>query len=189
MKERPIIFNAEMVKAILEGRKTQTRRVAKPQPSFSEFKIPKNCKWIDCPYGQVGDRLWVRETWGMSGFNRIEYKAFPADGKDFRSVDRWRSPYHLFKKDSRITLEITDVRVERLQEISPDDVIAEGIIEEDGDGLVLRDKFENLWNSIHKKKKVSYIGDGTKNREIKIPSYTWQDNPWVWCLTFKRRVR
>jgi len=135
MKERGIIFNTDMVKAVLEDRKTQTRRVIKPQPMGSLIQDEENALiWADCvtqpstpnsppeglevdyykcPYGKVGDRLWVKETWAWSGMNRIEYKAFPADGKDFRSVDRWKPAHHMHLQWSRITLEITDIRVEK----------------------------------------------------------------------------
>jgi len=84
---------------------------------------------------------------------------------------------------SRITLEITEVRVERVQEISPSDVIAEGIIEEEGDGLGLQDKFANLWDSINAKRKISRNTDmGT----ISGKGYSWASNPWVWVISFKR---
>jgi len=198
MKEHPIIFSTEMVKAILEGRKTQTRRVIKPQPYIIEgaegkmlngsskskecflfIRMRDNFPVImECPYGQVGSKLWVRETWGWSGLNRVEYKAFPADGKDFRAVDRWRPSIHMFHAVSRITLEITDVRVEKLQEITDEDAKAEGV---DVDKVFSPDsghigkcywtKFRELWNSIHKKE------------------HRWEDNPWVWVISFKRLNR
>ncbi len=185
MKERPIIFNTEMVKAILEGRKTQTRRIVEPyEPINFKGQVQyqnKKGQWVNaktvCPYGQVGDRLWVKESFRPS--------------EDIK----WKSPIFMPRQASRITLEITDVRVERLQEITESDAEDEGLQhccngQDCGcKGSAAISNFGMLWNSIHKKKKVSYIGDGTKNREIKIPSYAWEDNPWIWVITFKRRVR
>ena len=201
MKERPIICNTEMVRAILDGRKTQTRRVVKPQP-----KIPDNCKarfdlamksrffvlslqkdiwWknsgisICCPY-QVGQKLWVRETYCIDcGDPQPYYKANEEHPEIF---PKWKPSIFMPRWASRITLEITDVRVEKLQEISEKDYFAEGLlmppIEEtiDGGGKRFIDidgwwkiDFKNLWNSIHKKK------------------HTWQDNPWVWVISFRRK--
>lgn len=195
MKERPILFNGDMVRAILDGRKTQTRRVVKPQPG-SDNRIPwpgrKNivANIRDervlgfCPYGQPGDRLWVRETWAMSGYQRVEYRAAPADGSDFRCVDRWRPSIHMPRWACRITLEITGVRVERLQEISEKDAKAEGLHYHSDmygyrlygkysgigptDDVGALDAFRSLWESING------------------PS-SWDATPWVWVIEFKRR--
>lgn len=192
MKERPILFNADMVRAILDGRKTQTRRVVK-----ADFDIIGECDdgslwpwredcenggdiWYPCPYGQPGDRLWVRETWAMSGHQRVEYRAAPADGSDFRCVDRWRPSIHMPRWASRITLEITAVRVERLQDISEEDAKAEGVWkygDEDCWKIYTkttsfgtscpRRSFESLWQSIN-------------------GPDSWNANPWVWVIEFKR---
>jgi hypothetical protein len=194
MKERPILFSGGMVRAILDGSKTQTRRVAK---EFNEMPsldgILKRFPDIDvpvqkgCPYGTPGDRLWVRETWAV----QHEYDAFPPSA--IGSSARWhyaatedlgglrkRPSIFLPRRGSRILLEITDVRVQRLQEISEDDARAEGV--SDGGCLSCgdsepcgcsnpqpdaRDGFAWLWQSIHG-------SDG------------WHANPWVWAITFRR---
>ena len=155
MKERPILFSGGMVRAILDGSKTQTRRIAK------EFNEMPNLDGIlrrfpnqeGCPYGTPGDRLWVRETWAV----QHEYDAF------------------LTKRiGDLILLEITDVRVQRLLEISEEDARAEGIdlqgfqsLTEGIAGREHRIKFHGLWESIH--------GPGS-----------WEVNPWVWAITFRR---
>lgn len=205
MKERPIIFNAEMVRAILEDRKSQTRRVVKPQPGPIPDEIKRvsndNGYWWSCsvvrqmiqlremscfcPYGTVGDRLWVRETWGLSGHNRVEYRAFPADGKDFRCVSLWKPSIHMPRWASRITLEIKSVRVERVQDITEGDAKAEGCSEwipcSVYTGLkgvriggaarkgTHKEYFELLWNSINSKR-----------------GYGWSSNPWVWVIEFEK---
>ncbi len=128
------------------------------------------------PYGQPGDRLWVRETWGYSGYNRIEYKAFPKDGKDFRSVTDWKPSIHMPRWASRITLEIVDVRVERLQDISEEAAQSEGMVPKwsdgipivhDGSGAICIEEFCKTWNTIH--------GPGA-----------WDKNPLVWVIEFKK---
>ena len=194
MKEHPIIFNTEMVKAILEGRKTQTRRVIDPQIPYNPTSVSGR-KWgkidgsfwycgVKFPYGQVGDRLWVRETWQLWDYvsnqhilrpsacnkisERICYKA------ECSHDLKWRSPYHMYRWTSRTTLEITNVRVERLQEIKNTELFMEGRSAKD-DIYVEYGKYKNakkwfieLWNSIHKKE------------------HRWEDNPWVWVISFKR---
>jgi hypothetical protein len=165
MKEHPIIFNGPMVRAILEGRKTQTRRVMKPQVSknaiFADYKTDlgypasKGQFWagfylgkesIDpgyfkCSYGAPGDRLWVREThrFTLAGkpkppgyVDLIEYKAdgFIGEIESGLAKDvsfRWRPSIHMPRSASRILLEVTDVRVERVQEITAEDTLFEGI--------------------------------------------------------------
>ena len=194
MKERPILFNAPMVRAILDGRKTVTRRVVKPQPA-GEIRRgePDFNHWIDtkywerqnqkenrgigtrgfaCPYGQPGgDRLYVRETFGH--FERNENFApgcevfYRADGESL-AVEPWRPSIHMPRWASRITLEITSVRVERLQDISVADAIAEGCPGgEHGDRYAALEQYRALWESIN--------GPGS-----------WDANPWVWAITFKR---
>ncbi|WP_186083797.1 hypothetical protein [Burkholderia gladioli] len=181
MKKRPILFSAPMVRAILDGRKTQTRRVAK------EFAGRDNLDAIlrrfpnqqGCPHGEPGDRLWVRETWG-------QYQLAPEDivyraDEDFPcgSPKRWRPSIHMPRWASRITLEITGVRVERLQDISEADAIAEGI-EHTSDGFSVdegrhfhaaraRDSFASLWDGLNEAR-----GHG------------WEANPWVWVIEFRR---
>lgn len=144
MKERGMIFNGEMVRAILDGRKTQTRRPIKwKQTRFTEIgeredgsKWPwsedaeRACDfWHPCPFGAVGDRIWVRETWARYNIDQnshdIAYRATTPE--DWPEEGRWRPSIHMPRWASRILLEITDVRVERLNAISEEDAIAEGM--------------------------------------------------------------
>ncbi len=188
MKERPILFSAPMVRAILAGTKTQTRRVVKdPGLPCATDAQQRDCirRAIGCPYGQPGDRLWVREAWGVydQGFDTAEESAFVVYRADTDRPDpkRWRPSIHMPRWASRITLEITDVRVQRLQDISEADADAEVfgggfphvVLPElfpDADaagGLSIPECFRVLWESIN--------GAGS-----------WETNPWVWALTFHR---
>ncbi|HHS9947829.1 hypothetical protein ACRE51_00280 [Klebsiella pneumoniae] len=207
MKERGMIFNADMVRAILDGRKTQTRLPIKwKQTRFTEIgeredgsKWPWSedaehaCDfWHPCPFGAVGDRIWVRETFqgplfdydlmdnyckDPTPFEKPEFCVYKADGvpaPEFYDADdelhcRWRPSIRMPRWASRILLEITDVRVERLQSITLGD-----ICKEVGCGLYdFRPAtygfqvWEELWKSIY----------GAEN---------WQANPWVWVIEFKR---
>lgn len=141
MKERPILFSGEMVRAILEGRKTQTRRVIKPQPDSARNSVfvksgfeTKHGYEIKCPYGQPGDRLWVRETWGLWDTDpkdgperaKIFYRATDENRRDLR-YQRWRPSIHMPRWASRINLEITNIRIERVQDITEEDAKAEGL--------------------------------------------------------------
>ena len=185
MKERPILFSAPMVRAILGGRKTQTRRVVKcdgidlagpcgNRLTGDTFLAGRD--WVGnhailrCPYGERGDRLWVRETWApmpggpITAQNGVIYRA------DSDSIWTWRPSIHMPRWASRITLEITAIRVERLQDISAEDCIAEGISTQlrEHDAICdLQSKYKALWQSIH--------GPGS-----------WEANPFVWVLEFKR---
>jgi hypothetical protein len=185
MKERPIIMGAESVRAILEGRKTQSRRVIKPQPKFIgapnvPFKTddanPKGI--INCPYGKVGDRLWVRETvffetfhqqsdaeLERDGFNpNIGVWVYRADNHDYPTITaNWTSPLFMPRIASRITLEITDIRVERVQDITEEDAIAEGV-----ESFNIVASYSYLWDSLNAKR-----------------GYPWESNPWVWVVTFE----
>lgn len=188
MTERPIIFSAPMVRAILDGRKTQTRRVAK-LTSGGHVKEPRgNRRWhpadpaatAACPYGQVGDRLWVREAWWqLLHETPVRYRA---DNNLLYDEVTWRPSIFMPRCASRITLAITDVRVERLQAITRYEARAEGI--PDGGCLSCgesepcgcpnprpdaRYAFVWLWDSINAKR-----GHG------------WDSNPWVWAITFER---
>ena len=223
MKERPILFSGPMVRAILSGQKTVTRRAMKHQPCRQPVMVPNgsanfwsNPLYIEgammgsqnhgCPYGQPGDRLWVRETWledpeddgtwaytqymGCKGsplsdipkrFQKPDHCIFRADWNGPEML--WRPSIHMPRWASRILLEVTDVRVERLQDISEDQCIAEGIegcvpgcqSPYDGDGapecdcmnLSYEESFQALWSSIN----------GAKS---------WSANPWVWVVEFKR---
>lgn len=211
MKEHPILFNTEMVRAILDGRKTQTRRIIKPQPLFLCESTPVyyDDKLVECPdcgdkhdtdhhqheikypY-QIGDRLWVRETWfpttsyktakdALDDTNGERKAAYKADYySDFKLVDGWKPSIHMPRWASRITLEITDIRVERVQDISEADAQAEGVkpapqVSQCSDGTFIqcsekayRGGFYKLWGEL----------------------YGWHDwwdiNPWVWVIEFKR---
>ncbi|WP_272682795.1 hypothetical protein [Providencia sp. PROV119] len=209
MKERGIIFNSEMVRAILDGRKTQTRIIMKPQPRPNENGgtwWPSNiCQsminiedmmqdnegiWagiagIACPHGGVGDRLWVRETAGLQvrrdclgGTGEFfVYKADKPNAVRYRTACgtdvpvKWQSPVRMKRCHSRITLEITDVRVERLQEASDDDFKAEGYpLEREltGGSTDAFCWFRHLWDSASK------------------PDCNFESNPWVWVIEFKK---
>lgn len=200
---KPILFNTEMVQAILDGRKTTTRRVIKPQcrRNFIGTGIdgkPAECRMIafdeqeivrhvERPY-QPGDILYVRETWcdlpvtpggHMHGHDVIYYKA---DG-DLRPENwrgNWRPSIHMPKAAARIFLRVTDVRAERLREITEDGAKAEGLVSTakptpdglDYAGLMAYDQFPALWNSTIKKSDLD--------------KYGWAANPWVWVISFER---
>lgn len=170
MKERPIIFNSEMVRAILDGRKTQTRRIITARP-------PKviDLATVQCKYGQPGDRLWVKETWrgGNDTLENVFYKASDNCALKYGFCQcSWKPSIFMPHEFSRITLEIVNVRVERLQDISEKDVIAEGI-EEAGICFGIRKEevekhcYKLLWDKIN--------GPGA-----------WEKNPWVWVIEFKK---
>jgi len=210
MKERPILFSAPMVRAILEGRKTQTRRIIKPQPSINCDSMKSddvNEAWqagfvpIDCLHGKVGERLWVRETWRPDCKDDVCTISFQADGAhvpirdDYGWAERWvmlrrpeeqwpkmeepkwRPSIHMPRWASRINLEIVSIRVERLNDISQKDAMAEGappshptidaVSREFGYPDFSRSWFAQLWESIN--------GQGS-----------WNQNPWVWVIEFKR---
>lgn len=174
MKEHPIIFTSEMVRAIFKGIKTQTRRIIRPQPllkgrylSFKGLSIPigyiqDRCPLVICPYGLPGDRLWVRERYSISG-NGIFYKT---DTDDTVHI-AWIPAIFMPRKYSRITLEITNIRVEKLCKISIEDANAEGFlpINECLESMIFG--FSQYWDSINKK-------------------YLWESNPWVWVISFIR---
>ncbi|WP_436590155.1 hypothetical protein [Pseudomonas aeruginosa] len=203
-RERPILFNEQMVRAILEGRKTVTRRVMKPQPDFLGSMVDPNTPFktldaglharITCPYGEPGDRLWVREAWAADAqvdaiaprdFSQGEPIWYPADfsvrqtGCSMISKGRGRPSIHMPRWASRILLEITAVRVERLQDISEEQALAEGVHGEPCDharqacsdigcwGDTAKGAFGFLWEQLN--------GAGA-----------WQANPWVWVVEFKR---
>ncbi|HCB9326976.1 TPA: hypothetical protein M2P62_001994 [Klebsiella variicola] len=204
MREKGLIFNSEMVRAILDGRKTQTRRPIKwKQTRFTEIGEREDGSkwpwsedaehafdfWHPCPFGSVGDRIWVRETFqgplfdfdlmdsyckDSTPFEKSEFCVYKADGvpaPEFYDADDelhccWRPSIHMPRWASRILLEITDVRVERLRSMSQDDARAEGVIAASGPmeaGLAFRE----LWDSIYGEE-------------------SWKANPWVWVIEFKR---
>ncbi|VAS97372.1 morphogenetic protein [Klebsiella pneumoniae] len=202
-----MIFNAEMVRALLSGRKTQTRRIIKPQPEAT-LSGSLSGKWlsrplnglllpkiediaIHCPFGVVGDRIWVRETFqgplfdydlmdsyckDPTPFEKPEFCVYKADGvpaPEFYDADDelhccWRPSIHMPRWACRILLEITNVRVERLKSISDGDAIREGCSTADMmSGDCVADVFARLWVSIY-------------------GSDSWNANPWVWVIEFKR---
>ena len=223
MKERPILFSGEMVRAILEGRKTQTRRVAKVHDAHIPGMISpngSNCARSPeehlsyCPYGQAGDRLWVRESFNWADRNdllpgesfkfcpeRAAYSAknvvWKADGATEHPVwgkAYWKSSIHMPRWASRITLEITGVRVERVQEISEEDAIAEGcsvhpVTEQDLNNMLISDEAPH----IKELAKAFGVGEFTAKNEFfglwnsinKTRGFGWSANPWVWVIEFK----
>ena len=169
-----------MVKAILEGRKTQTRRVIKPQPVWDlESSFWKAEDWLThCPYGQVGDRLWVRETWSYGTKNQqpngVIYKA---DGtllpdslargsySATQGWGKWSPSIFMPKWAARTWLEITKERVERVQEITREDIEREGCSNAVNNSLF----FPKVWDSLNAKR-----------------GFGWDTNPWVWVIGFKK---
>ena len=199
--ERPIIFKDEMIRAILEGRKTQTRRVMNPQPEggldftpFAPFGVV-NGKGnpLICRYGAAGEHLWVRETWcevddtDLAGERWVDYRATPKysvshpagweNAPDDPEALKWRPSIHMPRWASRITLEITDVRVERLQDISRNDARAEGVAHQmvSSAALELDDLPEDSWVG----------GFRWLWQSINGPD-SWDANPWVWVIEFRR---
>jgi hypothetical protein len=261
VRERPLLMSGPMVRAILDGTKTQTRRVILPQPNNPHtFGISPiwgyGCKdgafyihaafcedgqrvdrQLRCPYGQPGDRLWVRETFGYVTMHclterrpprqEVVYRAgkrmgIPVPGTspvefviewrdDFAPDDRWRPSIHMPRRCSRLTLEITGVRVERVQDISEADAIAEGLLAREGDGGAPGSGYKwkgtgyhgaagSKWGpTFHVQNSVGScackIGGPTPAqcayRELwdslnAKRGYGWDVNPWVWVLTFRR---
>lgn len=208
MKARPILFKPDMVNAILEGRKAQTRRVMKIQPPTEAHQIltvvsstdrkkegkshwgvmdetktrilKSDPRYFSCPYGAPGDLLWVRETFRSSRVDDLPGDAvYQADHPGLKSPPGsygrpWKPSIHMPRWASRLTLEITDVRVERLQDISEEDARAEGarleLAEVDsvrlGAEASHRSGFQNLWKSINGEE-------------------SWAANPWVWVVEFQ----
>ncbi|HFT7982104.1 TPA: hypothetical protein ACU9Z7_001360 [Pseudomonas aeruginosa] len=202
-RERPILFNDQMVRAILDGRKTVTRRVMKPQPVLDgHFWTYGGAGWSDrinsltpvaghslaarCPYGQPGDRLWVREAWACTLVAQAPGEEWVVYREGDNRTDYggpWKPSIHMPRWASRILLEITAVRVERLQDISEEQAEAEGTqgcvpycqSPYDSDGapacdcmnLTYKESFQALWSSIN-------------------GAASWDANPWVWVVEFKR---
>lgn len=187
----PILFNTEMVKAILDGRKTQTRRVVKDLPDdfpngvgcdvvtrkVGDFWcIPTSAGYKKSPYGGIGDTLWVRETFLIKPDGKPFYRAddIAANGwNNYGETITWKPSIFMPRWASRITLKVTAVRVERVQDISNDDAHAEGISKDRPNGWIscssYRDLFRQLWNSINAKR-----------------GYSWESNPWVWVVEFEK---
>lgn len=195
-KEHPILFSTPMVQAILEGRKTQTRRILKPQPvgimkphqlcDDGFFKKEHIGKWLWetesgeslklCPYGQPGDILWVRETFLVEYSRHKEFYEYKADYSDTLAKEVvWKPSIFMPREAARILLRVIDIRVERLQDISEEDAIAEGVSLPNYADQAIRDVrypdpstiYAELWESIN--------GEGS-----------WDANPWVWVVKFER---
>jgi hypothetical protein len=223
---RPILFSAPMIRALLDGRKTQTRRIIKPQPRIdnmgnfcwngsnygqSESGVPRSAsltEWRDkkgnskCPYGRPGDLLWVRETHSLGGNNLVAYRADGRCGCIYDTGEgylglmphgmilekgipyieglkqwglskyggKWKPSIHMPRRYSRLTLEITDVRVQRLHDITQEAAIAEGLEKRywpgHSDPVPPTMAFKEVWENIN-------------------GLTSWLQNPWVWALTFK----
>jgi hypothetical protein len=198
-KERPILFSGPMVRAILDGRKTQTRRVLKYAETIPEGWYPdrynKTANWtfwgprgstesgkctlplFRCPYGEPGDVLWVRETWVYrSKHDRYYYRADHLEPfTEPYAHGGWKPSIFMPRAACRIKLEITDVRVERVKDISHDDAVAEGCYriepcEKYPNGNAWgRAGYAALWNEINAER-----------------GYGWESNPWVWAVSFRR---
>ena len=201
---RPILFSGPMVRALLDGSKTQTRRIAKDLNEWHAEENPiDKCSVIDgvahcdvqvfvddvitfefpCRYGRIGDRLWVRETWmpfdddHRIGDCKYAYRASTSsDGEDIRKEYvrlgrkyQWRPSIHMPRAASRLTLEITDIRVERLNAITPEDAVKEGIAE-----WATEKKLNGYWTTAFSRLWESINGEGS-----------WAQNPWVWVVEFK----
>lgn len=193
MSMKPILFNAEMVRAILDGRKSCTRRLVKPQPdgkhtfplgfvTDSTEKKEMGCfgfgideyggsiQYAKPPY-QPGDILYVRETWKKAPNGYYYYEDWQRD--DIADVTKWKPSIHMPKEAARIWLKVTDVKVERLQEISGEDLTKEGIdLFRSNYVRVAFDEFKNIWNFTIKKSDLDRYG--------------WDANPWVWVIEFER---
>lgn len=207
MAIKPILFNTEMVRAILDGRKTCTRRVIKPQPQSrlcytyagshkgcigkwtypnrgahefwgEEYKLPENIKdeelskqW-NPPY-HTDDILYARETWKKAPNGYFYYEDWQRN--DIADVTKWKPSIYMPKDAARIWLKVTDVRVERLQEITIDGIRNEGLSSmavHAGDMEIAMEEWKNLWNSTIKKPDINHYG--------------WDANPWVWVIEFER---
>lgn len=225
MKERPILMNGEMVRAVLAGLKTQTRRIVKPQPAYPDsflYMQPRviggEVHWFvhgasaaatvwRCPFGAPGDRLWVRETIEL---RHLEGSNFPtpvyqADGSHVMDDGKRASNHQFMRRKvhpsihmprwaSRITLEITGVRVERLNEISEADALAEGVqplglTAEDIEDLKTSDSHPDI------KSLAEALGPGEFSPFVEFSELwesiygpgSWASNPWVWVVEFRRR--
>lgn len=208
MQERPILFSGAMVRAILDGRKTQTRRVISTRhpieflggrgqesdlsawgwffdgPEHSGYMVlargmnqrhEHGCVSIPCPYGEPGDRLWVRETWRAETSEEVQTVYYRAD-EEWHKGAGWKPSIHMPRWASRLTLEVTEARVQRLQEISEEDAEAEGCPGARGgghpagdDGMTPREEYRVLWDSINGERQ----------------GCSWADDPWVWAVSFK----
>jgi len=205
MAEHPILFSTEMVKVILKGNKTQTRRIFK---DTTEHHSPYNPAYLErwkndsgweniCPYGKIGDTLWVRETFAYridvdidkereKAKHYLMYKAnggSPYNHMNWHSYTNWKPSIHMPRWASRINLKITDIRIQKLQDVSENDAFEEGMnkqiatylgistpeSQEEFNFTACRRVFHALWDYINAKR-----------------GYSWESNPWVWCISFRK---
>jgi hypothetical protein len=200
MKERPMMFTGATVQAILDGRKTQTRRIVSPQP-IRQHHLGRLANWpfpgeyglvemtnyatvvrnIECPHGIPKDRLWIKETWAETykTKNTTAY-VYRADNPQVK-IERWKSAMFMPRRASRINLEITDVHVERLQDISDADAKAEGIYLQSSHGLYNADHTK-MWGGRTPVEGYRALWDSLNSKR----GFGWDKNPWVWKITFKR---
>lgn len=222
MKERPILFSGAMVRAILEGRKTQTRRLVKPQAAkITESQERGRFFWFEsdddgavtegrCPYGQPGDQLWVRETWRRVGDMPDSQCTGPRDAmfhatatEAEHAIFKWKPSIHMPRWASRLTLRITDVRVQRLKDISEQDAIAEGATSKPNcngfrsmyDGWSMdwpTTEPERGWKDVSLGSARSAFGayineiHGGPRWNCKPEPSLWDQNPLVWVVCFER---
>lgn len=207
-KERPVVFSAQEVRAALEGRKTQFRRVVKLQPMDNPKTRPVKresgwwweriqpgfsfiCGMGVCPFGEPGTMLWVRETWAVqhaldghkprfipSKEARVHYAA-----SEDRGGLLWRSQIQMPRWASRITLEVTDIRVERLQDISDEDAIAEGMQRSRANYWCGAQHRAHAFPRQMKSAKAAYADLWDSAYAKTAP---WENNPWVWRVEFRR---
>lgn len=226
MSERPILMSGPLVRSVLDGHKTQTRRLMTPQP----VRCPEDdigqvypaLVWdrpggpvrlhahstaaaVWCPYGAPGDRLWVREAWTcLSGKARpgepLAYRADTTDGERVRVDAPWRPSIHMPRWASRLTLEVTGVRVERLQDISEEDARAEGVVPDEtercrggfGGGQHTSRVSRTEVLSCPLCAGTGYQPNAYRDafralwNQINAERATWESNPWVWVITFTR---
>jgi hypothetical protein len=186
MKEKPILFSTDMVKALFAGRKTMTRRIVKMYATDNN-PIRQNAAWLQenktCPYGQVGDVLWVREKFGYSNEGKLHFATNVCNPKYDKPSSGWKPSIHMPKYACRIFLQITNVRVERLKDISEEDAIAEGI----------EKQFSHLFQE-WRYKDYAKVKDDWRSPISSFQSLwaslngfdSWDENPWVWVIEFKR---
>lgn len=191
MTERPIIFSGDSVRKILRGDKTQTRRIIKPQPEYRHegkyewYQRDREMRWHQYtterliekkfPFGKVGDRLWVREKWQWGKALPMTFlhaaDLFP---DEVGRLKPWKSPIHMPRIASRLTLQITKIRVERLQDASLDDLWAEGMRYPASAGAIQKEmlvkQFKAAWDKLNGK------------------TFPWVSSPWVWVIEFEKVV-
>lgn len=193
MKERGLIFTRESIPGLQSGAKTQSRRVVRPQPGptrlldhngtlvevtdrgFARWLEESRQRTLRCPYGVPGDLIWVKEAFALLGKQTI-YRADKLSQTEgyshvIRNGGRWKSPRFMPKVAARIWLELTGVRVERLQNIRAGDVIREGFFDQEGLGRS-KAAFSAIWDELNAKR-----------------GFPWESNPWVWVLEFRRCER